>query len=63
MIFKDLAERIPTLKGAEFSMIFGASAGHPGDIGATIEGLDTKPTLGRYEISGELGRGAMGICL
>jgi len=42
-------------------MIFGTSAGHPGDIGATINGLDTKPTLGRYEISGELGRGAMGI--
>jgi len=59
--FKDLGKRIPKLKGAESSMIFGASGIHPGDIGATIEGLDTKPTLGRYEISGELGRGAMGI--
>jgi CHASE2 domain-containing sensor protein/tRNA A-37 threonylcarbamoyl transferase component Bud32 len=35
--------------------------GHPGDIGATIMNMDTKPTLGRYEVSGELGRGAMGI--
>jgi eukaryotic-like serine/threonine-protein kinase len=59
--FKDLAERMPKLKGAESTMIFGASGVHPGDIGATIGGLDTKPTLGRYEISGELGRGAMGI--
>jgi len=59
--FKDLAERIPKLKGAESTMIFGTSGAHPGDIGATIGGLDTKPTLGRYEISGELGRGAMGI--
>jgi len=59
--FKDLTERIPKLKGAESTMIFGASGAHPGDIGATIGNLDTKPTLGRYEISGELGRGAMGV--
>jgi serine/threonine-protein kinase len=60
--FKDLDERIPKLKGAEATMIFGAgAAGHPGDIGATIMNMDTKPTLGRYEVSGELGRGAMGI--
>ncbi len=59
--FKDLSERIPKLKGAESTMIFGTGGAHPGDIGATIGDLDTKPTLGRYEISGELGRGAMGI--
>ncbi len=59
--FKDLTERIPKLKGAESTMIFGTGGAHPGDIGATIGDLDTKPTLGRYEISGELGRGAMGI--
>ena len=58
--FKDLSERMPKLKGVESTMIFGASA-HRGDIGATIQDLDTKPTLGRYEVSGELGRGAMGI--
>jgi CHASE2 domain-containing sensor protein len=59
--FKDLTERIPKLRGAESTMIFGVSGGHPGDIGATINNLDTKPTLGRYEIAGELGRGAMGV--
>ena len=59
--FKDLSERMPKLKGVESTMIFGAGAAHPGDIGATIADLDTKPTLGRYEVSGELGRGAMGI--
>jgi len=59
--FKDLKERIPKIKGAESTMIFGTGAAHAGDIGATITDLDTKPTLGRYEISGELGRGAMGI--
>jgi eukaryotic-like serine/threonine-protein kinase len=62
MNFKDLDERMPKLKGAEATMIFGGGGGgHPGDIGATIMNMDTKPTLGRYEVSGELGRGAMGI--
>jgi serine/threonine-protein kinase len=60
--FKDLDERIPKLKGAEATMIFGGSGGgHPGDIGATIMDMDTKPTLGRYEVVNELGRGAMGV--
>lgn len=60
--YKDLSERIPKLKGAEATMIFGGGGGgHPGDIGATLEIMDTKPTLGRYEVIDELGRGAMGI--
>jgi serine/threonine-protein kinase len=61
--YKDLSERIPKLKGAEATMIFGTSgAGHPGDIGATLINSDTRPTLGRYEIISELGRGH-GYCL
>jgi serine/threonine-protein kinase len=60
--FKDLDERIPKLNGAEATMIFGGgSGGHPGDIGATLMNMETKPTLGRYEIVDELGRGAMGV--
>ncbi|MBU2498490.1 MAG: protein kinase, partial [Proteobacteria bacterium] len=60
--FRDLNERIPKLKGAEASMIFGAAGGgYPGDIGATPVETGTKHTLGRYEVVGELGRGAMGV--
>ena len=60
--YNDLSERIPKLKGVEATLIFGGGgASHPGDIGATLVNMDTKPTLGRYEVVDELGRGAMGI--
>ena len=43
-------------------MILGSAGGqHPGDIGASLLEMDTKPTMGRYEIIGELGRGAMRV--
>jgi len=60
--FKDLAERIPRLKGAEATLIFGTrGVSHPGDIGADLTDSGARPTLGRYEIVDELGRGAMGV--
>ncbi len=60
--FKDLDERIPKLKHAEATVIFGSgTTKHPGDIGAPLAETGTRPTLGRYEIIGEIGRGAMGV--
>ena len=60
--FRDLEERIPKLKEAEATVIFGTGpTRHPGDLGAPIATTGTRPTLGRYEVVGELGRGAMGV--
>ena len=60
--FKDLDERIPKLKQAEATLIFGTGGTkHPGEIAAPMAETGTKPTLGRYEIIGEIGRGAMGV--
>ena len=59
--YKDLDERIPRLKNAEATMIFGTRSTAPGDIGATLLHAETKPTLGRYTVIDELGRGAMGV--
>ena len=60
--YKDLDERIPKLKGVEATMIFGTrGTTHPGDIEATLLNTATRPTLGRYEVVAELGRGSMGV--
>jgi serine/threonine-protein kinase len=60
--YKDLDERIPKLKGAEATMLFGArGTTHPGDLEATLLNTATRPTLGRYEVVAELGRGSMGV--
>ncbi|MCP4669209.1 MAG: CHASE2 domain-containing protein [Deltaproteobacteria bacterium] len=46
----------------EPAMIFGTRArGYPGDMGADLFDTETRPTLGRYEVTDELGRGAMGV--
>lgn len=60
--FKDLDARIPKLKQAEATLIFGgAGTKHPGEISTPMAETGVRPTLGRYEILGEIGRGAMGV--
>lgn len=56
--YKDIAQRMKRLSAAE-----GAGTGGKQASGGSLltEGSDVKPTLGRYEIVKELGRGAMGI--
>ncbi|MBI4691292.1 MAG: CHASE2 domain-containing protein [Nitrospirae bacterium] len=57
--FKDIKDRIKKLKVAGETMIFGMT-GAKKDATILMEGAETTPTLGRYEIQKELGRGAMG---
>jgi serine/threonine-protein kinase len=61
--FKDVGEKKRKLMRASETMVFGDGSlggGPPGeDILATSTG--TRPTLGRYEIVKQLGKGAMGI--
>ena len=57
--FKDIKERIKRLKTAGDTMIFGAASAKK-EATILMEGAETRPTLGRYEIQKELGHGAMG---
>lgn len=57
--FKDIAKKIEKLNN--IGEIFAISAGSGRQAATTLmENTATKPTLGRYEILRELGRGAMG---
>ncbi|MEO5357797.1 MAG: serine/threonine-protein kinase [Nitrospirae bacterium YQR-1] len=56
--YKDLEEKIKRLKTASETVILGSTRK---DATLMIESAETKPTLGRYEVLKELGRGAMGI--
>ena len=58
--FKDVEERAKKLKVAGDTMIFGFG-GAKKDTTLLMDGAETKPTLGRYEIIKELGRGGMGV--
>jgi len=60
--FKDVSERKKKLLQASDTMVFGDGffAGGGGD-GLMETGTDIKPTLGRYEVERQLGKGAMGI--
>ena len=57
--FKDIDDRIKKLKAAGETMIFGLG-GAKKDATMLVDSAQTKPTLGRYEVTKELGRGAMG---
>ncbi|PKN68897.1 MAG: serine/threonine protein kinase, partial [Deltaproteobacteria bacterium HGW-Deltaproteobacteria-10] len=57
--FKDINERIKKLNTAGETMIFGLSGGKK-EATVIMNNSEIKPTLGRYEIMKELGRGAMG---
>ncbi|MDQ6988356.1 MAG: serine/threonine-protein kinase [Mariprofundaceae bacterium] len=56
--FKDVQQRMDRTKDAGESMIFGAAG--VGTMGTLMITGGAKPTLGRYEIIKELGKGAMG---
>jgi serine/threonine-protein kinase len=59
--FKDIKERTVRLKEAEATMTFGSGLKRTSAEGTVIvTGGAARPTLGRYEIEKELGRGAMG---
>jgi CHASE2 domain-containing sensor protein/tRNA A-37 threonylcarbamoyl transferase component Bud32 len=57
--FKDIRERIKKLTVAGETMMFGLGGARK-DGTVLMEHAETKPTLGRYEVVRELGRGAMG---
>ena len=59
--FRDIKDKIRRAKSLEETVLIGgANAGGPGPSLLTDDGV-SKPTLGRYEIEKELGKGAMGI--
>ena len=59
--FKDIAERAVKLKAMGETQILGTAGLRRGaDQTVMTAGTDVKPTLGRYEVLKELGKGAMG---
>jgi serine/threonine-protein kinase len=60
--YKDVKERQKNAKSAsEGGMVTNIGGGGKKEGTIVMEGASVKPTLGRYEIEKELGRGAMGI--
>jgi len=57
--FRDTAERKKRASQADSTVIIGARGATAGGT-MIIDGAGQKPTLGRYEVEKELGRGAMG---
>ncbi len=61
--FKDVRDRKTKLIQVSETMVFGDSflGGSGGDDGMLATATGTRPTLGRYEVMKQLGKGAMGI--
>lgn len=59
--FRDVKERIASTKMAGETMIFGGGRREGTIISPAGGGMVSAPTIGRYEIQKELGRGAMGV--
>ncbi|RLB33602.1 MAG: hypothetical protein DRH20_13175 [Deltaproteobacteria bacterium] len=59
--FRDLKERIPKLRRMAGEFPIGRVSGKQEEKIVVSDDLGTKPTVGRYEILGELGQGAMGM--
>ena len=60
--FRDIDQKIKKLNVASETMIFGLGSGAKStEDGTLLIDENTKPTLGRYEVLKELGKGAMGI--
>lgn len=61
--YKDVGQRKKKLMQASETMIFGDDFLGGGSAGDSLlsTGSDTRPTLGRYEVIRQLGKGAMGV--
>lgn len=61
--FKDVEQKKKKLIKASETMVFGdgflGGSGSGGDL--LLEGSETRPTMGRYEVIKQLGKGAMGV--
>ena len=59
--YRDIENKIKKLNVASDTMIFGLGMGARSDDGTLLIDENARPTLGRYEVTKELGKGAMGI--
>ena len=60
--FRDIKAKIKKLNAASETMIYGLGTGaKQSEDGTLLIDENTRPTLGRYEVLKELGKGAMGI--
>jgi len=59
--YKDIKTKIENLAKAADGAVFASPVGKTKESTILVEGTNTVPTLGRYEVIKELGKGAMGI--